>query len=359
MIYIQKGLEGTPEVFIDPNQLSPDGTVRDRPGRLLRRQEDMSAISRGEAGSDWSEIRVLEIATKKELPDRIQWDQVLGRGLVRRTAFSTAATTSRPPGKELTAKNEFQKVFYHKLGDPQEKDALVYEDKEHPLRYFGLGVSEDERYAFLTVSEGTSGNGALLEGPGQEGRDVRAPDQGLRLRQRRHRQRRRQVPRPDQRRRAQLQGRPDRSQEARQGELADGHPREARGPGRGQHGRRAAVRRLPQGRQHEGLSARARRQARPGDRASGARHGRRIRRLEGRQDRSSTRSPRSPSPRRSTSTTSPAANVRGLPQGRGQVQPRGLRGRSRSSTRARTRPRSRCSSSTRRAWPSTARTPAS
>ncbi|MBM3311700.1 MAG: S9 family peptidase, partial [Candidatus Aminicenantes bacterium] len=48
-------------------------------------------------------------------------------------------------------------VFYHELGDPQEKDVLAYEDKAHPLRYFSCGVSEDERYAFLTVSEGTSG----------------------------------------------------------------------------------------------------------------------------------------------------------------------------------------------------------
>ncbi|MGZ7065945.1 MAG: prolyl oligopeptidase family serine peptidase, partial [Candidatus Aminicenantales bacterium] len=60
--------------------------------------------------------------------------------------------------QELKAKNEFEKIFFHKLGDPQATDALVYEDKEHPLRYLGTETTEDEKLLFLTVSEGTSGN---------------------------------------------------------------------------------------------------------------------------------------------------------------------------------------------------------
>ena len=77
VIYIQKGLEGRPEVFIDPNQLSPDGTVRIG---LAGFSPDFRyvAINRSEAGSDWSEIRVMEIATRKELPDRVQWVKFSG-----------------------------------------------------------------------------------------------------------------------------------------------------------------------------------------------------------------------------------------------------------------------------------------
>ena len=156
VIYIQKGLEGQPEVFIDPNKLSPDGTVR---AGLISFSNDKkyAAVSRGEAGSDWSEIRVMEIATKKELPDQIQWIKFSGAAW-QGHGFYYSGYDQPAPGKELTAKNEFQKVFYHKLGDPQTKDALVYEDKKHSLRYFGLSVSEDEKYAFLNVSQGTSGN---------------------------------------------------------------------------------------------------------------------------------------------------------------------------------------------------------
>jgi prolyl oligopeptidase len=155
VIYVQKGLDGAPEVFVDPNLLSPDGTVRIG---LVGPSGDKKymAISRGEAGSDWSEIRVTEIAGKKELPDVLKWIKFSGAAWWK-DGFFYSGYDKPAEGAELTAKNEFQKVYYHKLGDPQEKDILVYEDKAHPLRYFGVGVSEDEKYAFLTVSEGTSG----------------------------------------------------------------------------------------------------------------------------------------------------------------------------------------------------------
>ena len=155
VIYIQKGLEGTPEVLIDPNQLSPDGTVRI--GLIgFSGDKKYAAISRSEAGSDWSEIRVLALATKKELPDRIQWNKFSGAAW-KGNGFFYSGYDKPAPGTELTAKNEYQKVFYHKLSDPQDQDTLVYEDKKHPLLYFGVGVSEDERFAFLSVSKGTSG----------------------------------------------------------------------------------------------------------------------------------------------------------------------------------------------------------
>jgi prolyl oligopeptidase len=154
--YIQKGLDGAPEVFFDPNALSPDGTVR--LGIVsLSRDDRYVALSRGEAGSDWSEIRIMEIATRKELPDRVQWVKFSGAAW-QGNGFYYSRYDKPAPGQELKAKNEFQKVFFHRLGDPQEKDVLVYEDKEHPLRYVGAETTEDEKLLFLTVSEGTSGN---------------------------------------------------------------------------------------------------------------------------------------------------------------------------------------------------------
>jgi len=156
VIYYQKGLDGKPEVFIDPNALSPDGTIRIN---LAGFSPDFRyvAISRSEAGSDWSEIRVMEIASKKELPDRIQWVKFSGASWYQ-DGFFYSGYDKPAPGQELKARNEFQKVFYHKLGQPQEKDQLIYEDREHPLRYFNLGVTEDQKYAILEVSAGTSGN---------------------------------------------------------------------------------------------------------------------------------------------------------------------------------------------------------
>jgi prolyl oligopeptidase len=153
--YIQKGLDGTPEVLFDPNALSPDGTVRQ--GIIGPSGDDkLLALSRGEAGSDWSEILVMDVATKAMLPDRIQWVKFSGAAW-QGNGFYYSGYDKPAPGEELMAKNEFQKVFYHKLGDPQEKDTLIWEDKAHPLRYVNAGTTEDEKWLFLSLSEGTSG----------------------------------------------------------------------------------------------------------------------------------------------------------------------------------------------------------
>ncbi|MBN2265552.1 MAG: S9 family peptidase, partial [Candidatus Aminicenantes bacterium] len=154
--YIQKGLDGTPEVFIDPNELSPDGTVRIGISGISV-DDKFVAINRSEAGSDWSEIRVMEIATKTELSDRVRWVKFSGAAW-HGDGFYYSGYDEPAAGEELQAKNEYQKVFYHKLGDPQDKDKLVWEDKEHPLRYVNAGTTEDEKWLFLVLSEGTSGS---------------------------------------------------------------------------------------------------------------------------------------------------------------------------------------------------------
>jgi prolyl oligopeptidase len=156
VIYFQKGLDGEPQVFIDPNALSPDGTVR----IALQgdsQDERYMAIARSEAGSDWQEIRVLEIATRRELADRLRWVKFSGVGWSG-DGFYYCRYDAPKAGEELKAKNENQKVFYHRLGDPQEKDELVFADPAHPLRYYGVGVSEDRRFLFLEISEGTHGS---------------------------------------------------------------------------------------------------------------------------------------------------------------------------------------------------------
>jgi prolyl oligopeptidase len=156
VIYIQKGLDGEPEVFIDPNQLSPDGTIRIHIAGISN-DDKYVAIMRSEAGSDWREIRVMEIASKKELDDRIRWVKFSGTSWYKDGFFYNRY--SEPLEEEkLKAQNRDMKVYYHKLEQSQEQDTLIYEDPENPLRTFSTYATEDERFLFLIISEGTSGN---------------------------------------------------------------------------------------------------------------------------------------------------------------------------------------------------------
>jgi prolyl oligopeptidase len=128
VIYIQKGLEGEPDVFIDPNKLSEDGTVRIR---LIGFSNDdrYVAFSRSDSGSDWRSIGVMEIATKKELSDRVEWVK-FSRASWYGDGFFYSGYDEPEEGAEFKGQNKYMKIFYHKLGEPQEKDVLVWEDRE-------------------------------------------------------------------------------------------------------------------------------------------------------------------------------------------------------------------------------------
>jgi len=153
--YISKDLKEE-EILIDPNSLSKDGTTSVT-GVSISDDSKYAAYSFQQAGSDWTEIKVLDRSTKKEISDHIKWVKFSGASWYKDGFFYSAYDD---PGKkgEFSNKNEFHKVFYHKIGTSQEQDELVYADKEHPLRYHFAWVSENDKYLILSCSEGTSGN---------------------------------------------------------------------------------------------------------------------------------------------------------------------------------------------------------
>ena len=163
VLYVQKGLNGAPgvlpEVLIDPNKFSEDGTSR-LTIFSLSKDGKYAAYGISKAGSDWQEYHVMEIATKKTLADKLQWIKGSGASW-QGDGFFYSRYDAPEKGRELSSKNEYQKVFFHRAGTPQSDDELVYEDKANPQRFHSIRVSEDERFAFLNVSErgkGKKGN---------------------------------------------------------------------------------------------------------------------------------------------------------------------------------------------------------
>ena len=177
VIYVQKGLDGEPEVFIDPNELSPDGTVRVGLTGFSKDNRYVT-VSKSESGSDWRELNVMEIATKKELGDRLKWLKFGGAAWYG-DGFFYSGYDKPEEGREYTETNKFQKIFYHKLGDPEEKDTLIYEDTEHPLRYKNVSLTEDNRFLFLNISEGTHGNELYYKDPAKKDMDFQPLFQGF------------------------------------------------------------------------------------------------------------------------------------------------------------------------------------
>lgn len=154
VIYIQKGLEGMPEVFIDPNNLSKDGTVSIS---LLGSSKDNRylAISRAEAGSDWNQVRIMDLETKEELPDRIDWVKFSGASWYKDGVIYSRYPAAKK-GVALTNKNINHMVYYHKLGTDQSEDKLLYQNKERPEMNHYTGVTEKQDYLVMHGSPGTT-----------------------------------------------------------------------------------------------------------------------------------------------------------------------------------------------------------
>jgi prolyl oligopeptidase len=154
--YIQKGLDGTPELLLDPNKFSTDGTSRLGSFGLSRDGKYLAyGISQG--GSDWNEIRVLDVATKRPLDDRLEWVKFSGASWKGDEGFYYNRYPAPADGKKMAAANQFQKVYYHKIGTPQSEDVLVYENNDHPGMFNGVRVSDDMRFEYITHSDAASG----------------------------------------------------------------------------------------------------------------------------------------------------------------------------------------------------------
>lgn len=155
VIYYQRGLEGSPEVFLDPNLHSEDGTVS--MGLIGFSQDDRYvAFSRSESGSDWLQIRVIEIATKQELPDVLHWVKFSGAAW-HEDGFFYSRYPKPEEGGEKSAKNLNHEVYYHRLGTDQSEDQLLYSDPENPTFNHYCTVTEEGEYLILYAMPGTNG----------------------------------------------------------------------------------------------------------------------------------------------------------------------------------------------------------
>jgi prolyl oligopeptidase len=142
-------------VLLDPNKLSKDGTVALTGSRA---SDDGRYLAYGLAsgGSDWNEWHVRDVATGKDLDDHLKWVKFSSAAWTKdHRGFFYSRYDEPPPGQELTKANYFQKVFYHRVGEDQSLDKLVYERKDHKDWGFAGEVSDDGKYLVITVWQGT------------------------------------------------------------------------------------------------------------------------------------------------------------------------------------------------------------
>ncbi|MCI0750420.1 MAG: S9 family peptidase, partial [Flammeovirgaceae bacterium] len=156
VLYRKKGIDGMPEVFLDPNTFSKDGTTR-LAGISFSNDGSMAAYRISRGGADWTDAIVIKTSDKTVVEDTIEDIKFGGIAWKGNEGFFFS-TYDKPKGSQLSAKTQNHKLFFHKVGTPRTQDVLVFGGDKNPRRYIGAYLTEDERFLIVTAANTTYGN---------------------------------------------------------------------------------------------------------------------------------------------------------------------------------------------------------
>jgi len=162
ILYVADKPNGEERALLDPNTLRADGTAA-LSGLSVDRDAKLLAYAIAQAGSDWSEWHVRDIATGKDLPDSVQWTKFTSAEWTHDGRAFYYQRFPQPDTKaELTESNKNAQLYLHTLGEPQSSDKLIYQRPDHPNWIFGATVSDDGRYLVIQIETGDAGKNLLF-----------------------------------------------------------------------------------------------------------------------------------------------------------------------------------------------------
>jgi len=155
VLYTLKSLNDPPQVLLDPNTLSEDGTVA-LSGLSISNDGNLIAYGLSTSGSDWLEWKVRNVETGEDLSDHLQWVKFSGASWTKdNQGFFYSRYDEPNAATKLEDVNYYQKLYYHKLGTPQSEDTLIYHRPDQKEWGFSGSVTEDGRYLIISVWRGT------------------------------------------------------------------------------------------------------------------------------------------------------------------------------------------------------------
>ncbi|WP_231590746.1 prolyl oligopeptidase family serine peptidase [Hymenobacter terrenus] len=159
VVYRQRG-NTEPKVLLDPNQFSADGTTA-LAGTEFSNDHRYLAYATSGGGSDWHQVRILDLTTNELLPEELNWVKVSGTSWVQNGFYYSRYDAPKAGEDKLAGMNEYHKVYFHQLNTPQSADRLVYENPEMPLGFRIASATEDERFLCLYLTDGKSDGNRL------------------------------------------------------------------------------------------------------------------------------------------------------------------------------------------------------
>ena len=154
--FVRESQNGPARVFFDPNTLSKDGSTQ-LTSLSFTHDGSYVAYSTSHGGEDWQTWHVKAVATGRDTTDEIAWSKFSEASWDGDRGFYYAGYDQPHSGNKTLSVLGVQKVWFHRLGTPQSEDRLVFASTEHPDRFVGATVSEDDRLVLLSQgAEGTT-----------------------------------------------------------------------------------------------------------------------------------------------------------------------------------------------------------
>ncbi|RKR80661.1 prolyl oligopeptidase [Mucilaginibacter gracilis] len=170
VLYRQLG-DGEPEIFLDPNTFSADGTTS-LGGVDFSKDGSICAYQLSAGGSDWRDVVIMHTATKIQVGDVLKDIKFSGIAWQGNDGFYYSTYNKPDAGSQLSGLTQYHKLYYHKLGTSQQHDKLIFGGTEMPRRYLSGYLTEDERYLVITAATSTTGNELYLQ-------DLSNPDSAI------------------------------------------------------------------------------------------------------------------------------------------------------------------------------------
>lgn len=171
VLYVQDALNAKPKVLLDPNAMSKEGIVSLSTVNVSHNGRYVT-YSINRAGSDWQEFRIREIDTGKDLPEVLKWAKFTGASWTHdNKGFFYSRYDAPADGNPLTSVNTNQKLYYHRVGQQQSRDQLIYDRPDQKDWGFDANVTADGAYLIINVWQGTDTRNRLyfvdLDNPGK------------------------------------------------------------------------------------------------------------------------------------------------------------------------------------------------
>ncbi|MCD8740804.1 prolyl oligopeptidase family serine peptidase [Mucilaginibacter roseus] len=154
--------KGQPEIFLDPNKFSKDGTTS-LAGISFTKDGSLAAYQISEGGSDWRKVIVLKTDDKTVVGDTLIDVKFSGTSWHGNDGFYYSSYDKPKEGSQLAGLTQYHKLYYHKLGTPQTEDKLIFGGEKTPRRYIGAGLTEDERFLVISAATTTTGNELYIQ----------------------------------------------------------------------------------------------------------------------------------------------------------------------------------------------------